>query len=137
MRRLLFSILTLLVVITSWRPAIAVAAEAAVTAAKIDFARDAQPILSDKCFSCHGPDANKRKAKLRLDTPEGAIADHDGKRAVVPKEPEKSELVARITSDDPDERMPPVKANRQLSPRDVAVLKRWVEQGAPFARHWS
>src|SRR4051794_19165825 len=126
MRLLLPFIFALIVAPATWPPQIALAANATPVAGKIDFDRDVQPILSDKCFSCHGPDANKRKAKLRLDTPEGATADHDGKRAVVPKDPNKSELISRITTDDPDERMPPVKANRQLSPRDVQVLRQWI-----------
>ena len=73
----------------------------------VDFARDIQPLLSDNCFACHGPDAKQRKADLRLDTRDGALADLDGVSAVVPGKPSESELVARITTDDEDDLMPP------------------------------
>src|SRR5690242_17648952 len=82
---------------------------------RVDYNRDIQPILSDRCYFCHGPDAAKRKAKLRLDTQEGALAKHDDGAAVVPGQPDKSELVRRITTKDPDDQMPPPESHRTLS----------------------
>ncbi len=106
----------------------------------IEFNRDVRPILSDNCFFCHGPDKNKREADLRLDTAEGlfgggAPQNHAG--VVTPKSLEQSALYERITTSAPEQRMPPVESGKELSPRDVAVLKKWIEQGAPFEGHWS
>ncbi|HWE04813.1 MAG TPA: PSD1 and planctomycete cytochrome C domain-containing protein [Tepidisphaeraceae bacterium] len=115
----------------AWRPLTASGVE------RIDFSRDIQPILADKCYHCHGPDANQRKAKLRLDTHEGALADHDGKAAVVPGNLEKSEVARRIASADPDEQMPPPKSRRQLSAQQIDLLKQWIAQGAPWGKHWA
>ena len=106
-------------------------------AAPVDFARDVLPVLSDACFHCHGPDEKKREAELRLDTREGLYRTLDGVTVVTPGKPEASELVLRITSHDRDEAMPPPKANRTLKPEDVAMLKRWVAEGAPFGMHWA
>jgi hypothetical protein len=97
----------------------------------VRFGRDVLPILSAHCFQCHGPDANARKAKLRLDTRDGALG------VVTPGKVDDSELVRRITSDDADERMPPPAANRPLSAAEKDVLRRWVEQGAAWGRHWA
>ena len=102
---------------------------------RVDFGRDVLPILSDHCFRCHGPDAASRKADLRLDVKEQALRAEDP--VIVPGRSDQSELVARITSDDPDEVMPPPKANRPLSPRQVALLRRWVDDGATWGRHWA
>jgi hypothetical protein len=104
---------------------------------RVEFNRDIRPILSDNCFHCHGPDAAKRKAKLRLDTEEGARADHDGARALVPGDAGKSELLRRMVTDDDKERMPPVKLGRRLSPHQIALVKRWIEQGGTWQKHWS
>ena len=109
---------------------------------RVDFNRDVRRILSENCFRCHGPDANDRKGGkpnqgLRLDVPEGAIADLGGFQAVVPGHPEKSALISRIETQDLDEVMPPPKAGKRLSTQDVDTLKRWIAQGAPYARHWS
>src|SRR4051812_45041229 len=96
------------------------AAAAAGPGPKVDFNRDIRPILADKCFACHGPDEPKRKAKLRLDTADGALGEAaSGSRAVVPGKPEESELYLRITSDDPEERMPPAEAKKPLTPAEV------------------
>jgi hypothetical protein len=103
----------------------------------VDFARDVLPILSDACFHCHGPDEKERKAKLRLDTKEGLYRTEDGITVVAPGKPDDSDLVVRVESKDPDEIMPPPKANRQLNPDEIAILKRWVGEGAPFGRHWA
>jgi hypothetical protein len=109
----------------------------ALLAAEIQFNRDVRPILSDKCFHCHGPDNVAREADLRLDTMESAYADRDGGRAIVPGKPELSELISRITHEDPDQRMPPEDSGRNLTANEIETLKRWVEQGAKWQKHWS
>ena len=103
----------------------------------ISFNRDIRPVLSDKCFACHGFDAKKRQADLRLDTLEGATADHDGKRAVVARDLPNSELWARINHADPDQRMPPADSKKSLTDNEKDLLKRWIEQGATYQKHWS
>src|SRR5215207_226339 len=103
----------------------------------VDFGRDVLPILSDACFHCHGPDEKKREAKLRLDTKEGLFRTLDDVTVVKPGSLKESELIARISSTDEDEVMPPKKGPRQLKPEDIATLKRWVEQGAPWGQHWA
>ena len=110
------------------------------TAAEADrilYNRDVRPILSDKCFFCHGPDEKTREAGLRLDVAEAAYADNDGVIAIVPGKPEKSELVFRIETDDPDELMPPAKAHKELSKEEMAILKRWIAEGAEYQDHWA
>lgn len=103
----------------------------------IDFSRDIQPLLSDNCFACHGPDAKQRKADLRLDTRDGALADLDGVSAVVPGKPSESELVARITTDDEDDLMPPPDSGKQLDAAQKALLQRWIADGAEYDLHWA
>src|SRR6188508_3397578 len=93
---------------------------------KIDFNRDVRPILSNKCFACHGPDEKVRKGDLRLDTRAGAIAN-----AVVPGKPEASTLIERITSKDPEVAMPPVKSGKKLTPKEIEILTQWVKESAP------
>lgn len=105
--------------------------------AELSFNRDVRPILSDNCYYCHGFDEKNRKAKLRLDTFEGATADRKGSRAVVPGDLAKSDLWARIISTDEDEVMPPPKAHKTLSPAQKDILKRWIEQGAKYESHWA
>jgi hypothetical protein len=106
--------------------------------APVEFNRDIRPILSDKCFACHGFDPKTRKAGLRLDTLEGATVGKDGKPgAVVPGDVPKSELWARITSSDPDELMPPAESHKTLSDAEKDTFKRWIEQGAKYQKHWS
>jgi len=105
---------------------------------KVDFNRDIRTILSNKCFTCHGPDTSERQSGLRLDTREGALSSGDsGAPAIVPQHPEKSELIRRITTEDNDLQMPPHDSGRNLTPQEVEQLTRWVAQGAPYARHWS
>lgn len=99
----------------------------------IDYNRDIRPILSDRCFSCHGPDKNQRKAKLRLDQREAAIE----AEAIMPGEPDDSSLVDRVLTDDPDAVMPPTKTNKPLTAAQKDLLRRWVAAGAPYAAHWS
>ena len=105
---------------------------------EVGFNRDIRPILSEQCFSCHGFDAKHRKAKLRLDTREGALADHDGTRAIVPGDPAKSELWKRLVTKDPEDVMPPPDAHKPaLTPAQLAKIKRWIEVGAPYEAHWA
>jgi hypothetical protein len=124
-----------------WTLAIAAQTAAAQGPAKqLDFNRDVKPILSNKCFQCHGPDENERKGGtdgLRLDTVEGATEDLGGHAAIVPGAPEKSELVRRINSADRDEAMPPKESGKKLSARDREVLAQWIREGAKYAGHWS
>jgi hypothetical protein len=103
---------------------------ATAAADRLDFNRDVRPILSDKCFACHGPDKSKRKADLRLDT-------SDGKKAVVPGKPAESEMVKRINSADKDEMMPPPSSGRSLTAQQKDVLKRWIAEGAEWQPHWA
>ncbi|MFN0169629.1 MAG: DUF1553 domain-containing protein [Bryobacteraceae bacterium] len=103
----------------------------------IEFNREVRPILSDRCFTCHGPDPAKRKSKLRFDSEAGAMQDLGGHFAIVPGDPSKSELIRRITTDKKGLRMPPVYAGNALSPSEVETLRRWVEQGAKWQNHWS
>jgi hypothetical protein len=106
--------------------------------ARIDFARQIRPILSENCFRCHGPDVEERKAKLRLDTKEGAFGKlRRGGHAIVPGEPSKSRLLARIGADDPYERMPPPQINKRLTREQIDLIRRWIEQGAAWSEHWS
>ncbi len=102
---------------------------------EISFNRDIRPILSDACFHCHGPDKNKRKGSLNLDTEEGARADLGDHFAVVPGKPAESELVRRITSTDAKKRMPP--SGSALSPEQIQTLTRWIREGAKYERHWA
>lgn len=118
--------------------AAAVNAGCAVQADEVDFNRDVRPILSNRCFSCHGPDEEKREAGLRLDLRDAALAELDsGHRAIVPGHADDSELVARVTSDDPDLVMPPPHVKKTLSGEEKEILARWIEQGAPYAPHWA
>src|SRR5438477_12512719 len=106
-------------------------------ASQIDFNRDIRPILSNTCAKCHGPDPAQRKGGtdgLRLDVRADAVADLGGYAAIVPGQPEKSELIKRITSADDTERMPPKESGKKLTPREVRLLTEWVEQGAPYAQ---
>ena len=103
----------------------------------VNYTRDVRPILSDNCYQCHGPDEKARKAKLRLDTREGAFRVKDDKTVVIPGKSAESELIRRVTNTDPDEVMPPPKSNRKLTPAQIELLKRWVDQGAKWDLHWA
>ena len=104
----------------------------------VNFARDVRSLLSDNCFSCHGPDDKQRKADLRLDTREGVLAKlKSGGVAVVPGKPDDSDLIDRIETDDPDAKMPPKKSGKQLTAQQIATLRMWVEQGANWTTHWA
>lgn len=98
----------------------------------VDFSREVLPILSENCFLCHGPDAKTREAELRLDSFAGATA-----KAIVPGNSDDSVAIRRIYSSDPDERMPPPAAKRSLTEEQKQVLKRWVDEGAQYAKHWA
>ena len=101
------------------------------------FNRDVRPILSENCYFCHGPDKAKREAELRLDTFEGATADRGDSQAIAPGETDRSELIERIFSDDPDLRMPPADSVYKLTDRQKDTLRRWVAQGAEYQEHWA
>ena len=103
----------------------------------VDFRRDIRPILSDKCFTCHGPDENQRVGQLRLDLRQSALTVHDGKTAIVPRDLDASELIRRIDSPNPKEHMPPHESARQLTADQVDLLKRWIREGAEWTEHWS
>ncbi len=101
---------------------------------KVTFNRDVRPILSDKCFFCHGPDSAKREAKLRLDDRDVAVASG----AIIPEKPDESEMLRRILSHDPDEQMPPASAKlAKLTQAEIETLRKWIEQGAEYEGHWS
>jgi hypothetical protein len=103
-------------------------------AAPVSFSREVLPILSDNCFSCHGPDDSHRKAGLRLDLRDAAMESG----AIVPGAPERSETMIRIRASDPDELMPPPDSHRKPLTRDqVAILDRWIREGAEWERHWA
>ncbi len=104
---------------------------------RLDFNYDIRPILSAKCFHCHGTDDKARKAKLRLDLREDALRERDGVRPIVPGDVKESELVARITSTDREEVMPPPKDAEALTPTEVEVLRRWIAEGAEYKEHWA
>jgi hypothetical protein len=104
---------------------------------QVRFNRDIRTIFSKTCFACHGPDSNTRKAKLRLDIREEAILERDGIRPILPGEAAASEAYRRMIAADPDDRMPPADFHTQLSPRDRAMIKEWINQGAKYERHWA
>lgn len=104
---------------------------------KIEFNRDIRPILSDNCYFCHGPDKNKREADLRLDRQEGLLGESSAGPVITPGKPDESELWRRITSTDADEQMPPAASAKVLSAEQKDLIRRWIEQGAPWEGHWS
>jgi hypothetical protein len=103
----------------------------------VQFNRDVRPILASLCFQCHGFDQKTRQADLRLDTREGAIAEHDGQTAVIPGQPDASELLKRITSTDPELVMPPPETKQTVTPAQQEILRRWIAEGAPYQQHWA
>ena len=106
--------------------------------APVDFNKQVRPILSENCFACHGPDASKRKARLRLDTREGAFAAlRHGGHAFVPGKPLESEVISRISATEATEVMPPRTSRKKLKAEEIALLRRWVEQGAHWSEHWA
>ena len=106
--------------------------------AEVQFNRDVRPILSEKCFACHGFDAKHRKAGLRLDTGDGAYAKSDsGAPAIEPGKPDKSEVWSRISSADADEVMPPPKSHKTLSKAEKKIIRTWIALGAKYEKHWA
>ncbi|MBN8578767.1 MAG: DUF1553 domain-containing protein [Cytophagales bacterium] len=106
----------------------------------VDYNLHIRPLLSDRCFKCHGPDANQRKANLRLDTPEGALAalkDNPTAHAIIPGEPDQSEVFIRIFASDTSIVMPPPNSNLSLNANEIALIKKWIEQGAKYKPHWA
>ena len=106
----------------------------------VDYNFHVKPILSDRCYTCHGPDANTREADLRLDTPDGFYAllgEDQNRQAIVPKKPNRSELIRRIHTTNPDDVMPPPESNLYLSDYEKALLERWIRQGASWKPHWA
>lgn len=124
MRRLLLSTLACSPLVSSAEP--------------LSFNRDIRPILSDKCFACHGFDAKTREADLRLDTPEGAFGvNKDGKSAIVAGKPEESLAWQRILTTDADDVMPPPESHKKLTDAEKDILRRWISEGAPYQKHWA
>jgi hypothetical protein len=105
--------------------------------APVRFNRDIRPILSNTCFVCHGPDNNLRKADLRLDREKDVLGDRDGHRIIVPGKPDQSELYRRITHANVRKRMPPAKHPHRLAPAQIALIRRWIEEGGKYQAHWS
>lgn len=105
--------------------------------AGIDFSRDVRPILSDACYQCHGPDEGSREADLRLDDEQSTKADRGGYAVVQAGNAEQSELLRRVHSQDDSEVMPPPESGKSLSPKQIEVLRQWIEQGAEWKKHWS
>lgn len=123
-------------VVVRLAPVVIILASQLVSAQEVDFQRDVRPILSDKCFFCHGPDPKTREAGLRLDIEASAKEDLGGYFAIVPGKPDESELVTRIHSDD-DDIMPPEESEKHLSKKEKEILSRWIKQGAKWAKHWA
>ncbi len=121
-----------LVVFTLW-----FAACASARAEEISFNRDVRPILSANCFACHGLDAKQRKADLRLDVADGALAERDGHVAIKPGDLAKSEVWRRLISEDADVVMPPPSTKKKLTAEQKATIRKWIEQGAPYQKHWA
>ena len=103
----------------------------------VDFQRSVRPILSDKCFQCHGPDSETRMAGLRLDTRQGVFAPRDNGAPIVAGDLKSSLLYQRITASEPARRMPPIHSKKELTDEQIEILKRWIEQGASWNQHWS
>ncbi len=118
-------------------PLTALAAAGTLPAQELSYNRDIRPILAENCFACHGPDKRARKADRRLDTADGARAELEGVRAIVPGDLAKSDAVVRIESHDAEEQMPPPKSDKKLKPEQIALIKKWIAQGAKYEPHWS
>ena len=129
-------------VASSWRRVAAVSLLAtrillAQAVPAVDFQRDVRPILAENCFPCHGPDGAARQAGLRLDLKESALGARPDGTPVVPGKSAESLVYQRISNPDPDSRMPPADSQKQLTPAQIATLKRWIEGGAPWKEHWA
>ena len=122
------------------KPAIAIIlfillADGAFAAEPVDFSRDVLPILSDNCLQCHGPDQKSREADLRLDEKDSTLRTKEP--IVVPGQSGKSELFRRLITTDSDEVMPPADSPRKLTAQQIDVLKRWIDEGATWGKHWA
>ncbi|MGC6465916.1 MAG: PSD1 and planctomycete cytochrome C domain-containing protein [Akkermansiaceae bacterium] len=104
---------------------------------RLGFNSDIRPILSDRCFACHGFDAKAREGDLRLDTPEGAFAKGENGPAIIPGDPDNSPAWQRIISRVPDEVMPPIDSHLSLSASEKELIRKWIEQGAKYEKHWT
>src|SRR5579884_887715 len=113
------------------------AAGRASAGAPVQFNRDVRPILADNCFACHGFDAKARKARLRLDVPEGAFAARKGRVPIKPGDPQASAVWTRINAEDEEEVMPPPHTGKRLTAAQKDIIRRWIVQGAPYQKHWS
>ncbi len=121
---------TLAFVIAAFFPAIA-------CAEKVDFNSQIQPIFSENCYACHGPDTSKIESGLRLDLKEEALKGGDSGKAIVPGNPAKSLIMGRITNPDPDDVMPPPEKKERLKPEQVALIRQWISEGAEWGTHWA
>ena len=110
---------------------------AAADAARLEYDRDVRPILSENCFPCHGQDSKKRMAGLRLDTFETATADRNGHAALTPGRVATSVVYQRITASEEARRMPPPYSNHKLTEEQIALVRRWIQEGATYSKHWS
>ncbi|MBS0263282.1 MAG: PSD1 domain-containing protein [Planctomycetes bacterium] len=120
-----------------WAVVLAFVGPVSVQGAEVSFNRDIRPILSEHCFACHGFDAKQRKADLRLDLAESALAERNGVVAIKPGDLAKSDLWQRINSTDPQEVMPPPSTKKQLTAEQKKLIQQWIEQGAKFQKHWA
>src|SRR5881396_41616 len=140
-RRIIFGLVTGVAAAAAFAASQPKSGAGAVATAKggnVEFNRDIRTILSDNCFACHGPDENKRKAKLRFDQKEVPFKPaKSGEIPIVAGDPAKSELIKRITSKDEDEKMPPPKSGKKLSAQQIDLLTKWIAQGAKWQNHWS
>ncbi|HZN39150.1 MAG TPA: c-type cytochrome domain-containing protein, partial [Planctomycetota bacterium] len=106
--------------------------------AEVRYGRDVRPILADRCFRCHGPDATAREANLRLDLRDEALRARKDGAAIVPGDAQKSLLIQRVRHEDESERMPPRRSGKpELNAAEVATIERWIEAGAPYESHWA
>ncbi|MES2828443.1 MAG: PSD1 and planctomycete cytochrome C domain-containing protein [Bacteroidota bacterium] len=142
-RRLVYLMLTLLTIVYAIQACNRSSTDQAATEVlpdTVSYNFHVRPILSDKCFACHGPDANKREAGLRLDLPNEAfkaLKDNPSAHALVPYKPDASEVFLRISSTDSAAIMPPKSSNLKLNPYEIAVLEKWIKQGAKYEKHWA
>src|SRR5881394_995746 len=133
-RTLLTAVLGLSFLAPSWMDvAISAESRSSPSKSKLSYNRDIRPVLSENCLFCHGPDANKRKGKLRLDVREEVLA----KQAIVPGKPDESELVKRIFTKDPDDLMPPPESHKTLTQAQKEMFRRWIAEGAEYQNHWA
>ena len=128
---LMHSLFAVVLTVAAGQPSVAA------DAPTVDFNRDIRPILSDKCYQCHGPDENERQADLRLDRQEDAVKARDAGHAVVGGSKDASLLYQRISADDPAEKMPPAESGKQLTAEQIEMLARWIDEGAQWQGHWS